>query len=128
MSRKTVAIIGATSDRAKYGNKSVRAHLSQGYEVYPVNPKGGQIEGLQVYSSIAEVPVEKLDRVSLYVPPAIGLKLLDEIAAKGCNELWLNPGSESEELVAKARELGFDPILACSIVDVGVSPHELGDS
>jgi len=133
MSKKTVAVIGATSDRAKFGNKSVRAHLAQGYEVFPINPKGGQIEGLQVYTNVTEVPAEKLDRVSLYVPPAIGLKLLEEIAAKGCDELWLNPGSESEELVTKARELGFDPILACSIVDVGaipheLDPHELGDS
>jgi len=128
MLKKTVAIIGATSDRTKYGNKSVRAHLSQGYEVYPINPKGGQIEGLQVYKSVADVPVERLDRVSLYVPPTIGMKLLEEIAAKGCDELWLNPGSENEELVARARELGFDPILACSIVSVGVSPQELGDS
>ncbi|MCA9231161.1 MAG: CoA-binding protein [Planctomycetales bacterium] len=128
MPKPTVAIIGATADRSKYGNKSVRAHAAQGYEVFPVNPKGGEIEGLRVYPSVTDVPVERLDRVSLYVPPAIGLTLLDEIAAKGCDELWLNPGSESDELLEKARELGFDPILACSIVDVGLSPGQMSDS
>jgi len=125
MSRPTVAIIGASTDRSKFGNKSVRAHQSQGYEVYPINPKGGEIEGLQAYSSIADVPVERLDRVSLYVPPSVGMSLIESIAAKGCDELWLNPGSESDELAAKARELGLEPIVACSIVDVGVSPHDL---
>ena len=128
MPKPTVAIIGATADRSKYGNKSVRAHAAQGYEVFPVNPKGGEIEGLRVYPSVTDVPVERLDRVSLYVPSAIGLTLLDEIAAKGCDELWLNPGSESDELLEKARELGFDPILACSIVDVGLSPGQMSDS
>ncbi len=128
MPQPTVAIIGATADREKYGNKSVRAHVSQGYEVYPVNPKGGLIEGLQVYTSISEVPVDHLDRVSLYVPPKVGVTLLEAIAKKGCDQLWLNPGSESDELVAKARELGFDPIIACSIVDIGASPHELDNS
>ncbi len=125
MSRPTVAIIGASADRSKFGNKSVRAHQAQGYEVFPINPKGGQIEGLPVYRSLADVPVKRLDRVSLYVPPAIGLSLLPEIAAKGCEELWLNPGSESDELVAAARELGLEPIVACSIVDVGISPQSL---
>ena len=126
MSQPTVAIIGASADREKFGNKSVRAHAAQGYQVFPVNPKGGQIEGFQAFESLEEIPVERLDRVSLYVPPAIGLKLIDEIAAKGCDELFLNPGSESDELAAKARELGLEPIIACSIVDVGMSPHDLG--
>jgi len=125
MSQPTVAIIGASADREKFGNKSVRAHAAQGYRVFPVNPKGGQIEGLQAYESLNDIPVERLDRVSLYVPPAVGLNLIGEIAAKGCDELFLNPGSESDELAAKARELGLEPIIACSIVDVGVSPHDL---
>ena len=125
MSKPTVAIIGASSDREKFGNKSLRAHLAQGYDVYPINPKGGEIEGITAYENLAAVPVERFDRISLYVPPAVGLKLIEEIAAKGCNELWLNPGSESEQLAAKARELGLEPIIACSIVDVGMSPGQL---
>jgi predicted CoA-binding protein len=123
----TVAIIGASADRSKYGNKSIRAHLSQGYQVFPVNPKGGEIEGLPVYARIADVPVAHLDRVSMYVPPAVGMKLIDEIAAKGCDELFLNPGSESDELFEAALARGLNPIIACSIVDVGVSPHDLED-
>ena len=127
MSSPTVAIIGASADRSKFGNKSVRAHLAQGYQVFPINPKGGQIEGLTAYSSITEVPVERLDRVSMYVPPAVGMRLVEAIAAKGCDELWLNPGSESDELAARARELGLEPIIACSIVDVGMHPSELDE-
>ncbi|MFO0870920.1 MAG: CoA-binding protein [Pirellulales bacterium] len=121
----TVAILGASADRSKYGNKSVRAHRSQGFDVYPVNPKGGEIEGLTVYRSLAEIPVERLDRVSVYLPPAVALAMLPEIAAKGCDELWLNPGSDSAEVVAEAQRLGLEPIVACSIVDVGVHPGEL---
>ena len=126
MTKPTVAVVGASADRAKFGNKSVRAHVSQGYDVYPVNPKGGEIEGLTAYSSIEDVPVEKLDRVSVYLPPAVLLGVLDSIAAKGCDELFLNPGSESDEVVAKAEALGLNPIVACSIVDVGHSPSEFG--
>jgi len=124
MSQPTVAVIGASSDRKKFGNKSVRAHAAQGFRVFPVNPKGGEIEGLTVYKSVQEIPVERLDRVSLYVPPAVGLALVEEIAAKGCDQLWLNPGSDSNELAERARALGLNPIIACSIVDIGMNPRD----
>jgi predicted CoA-binding protein len=96
-----------------------------GYDVFPINPKGGQIEGLEVYTSLADLPVDHLDRISVYLPPAVTETLLDEIAAFRCDELWLNPGSENDRVVEKARELGLDPIVACSIVDLGISPSDV---
>lgn len=120
----TVAILGASADRGKFGNKSVRAHLALGYDVFPINPKGGEIEGLKVYRSLAEVPVAHLNRVSVYLPPAVMLAVLEQVVAKGCDEFWLNPGSDGDEVVARATELGLDPIVACSIVDLGVSPGQ----
>lgn len=124
MAKPTVAILGASSDRAKFGNKSVRAHAQAGYDVYPVNPKGGTIEGLTAYRSLDEVPVERLTRISVYLPPAVSLAMLDAIAAKGCDELWFNPGSESAQILAKARELGLPAFADCSIVDLGLSPGQ----
>jgi uncharacterized protein len=121
---KSVAIIGASKDRNKYGNKAVRAFLQQGYKVYPVNLKETEIEGLRAYSNISDVP-ERPDMVSIYLPPEILLGVLPEIAAKGCDELWLNPGAESDEVIAEAERLGLNVIQACSIVGVGVSPGRL---
>ena len=120
----TVAVIGASNDRSKYGNKAVRAFLQQGYIVYPINPKESAIEGQRAYKSIQEIPVRP-HRVSVYLPPAVLLKLLPDIAAKGCDELWLNPGTESDEVLAEAQRLGLNSIQACSIVGVGISPGEL---
>jgi predicted CoA-binding protein len=127
MAQPTVAIIGASSDRRKYGNKSLRAHRHRDFRVFPVNPNESEVEGLPAYRSVADVPVERLDRVSLYVRPEIGLQLIDQIAAKGCEQLWLNPGTESTQLIAKARSLGIEPILGCSIVDLGLSPAQFGE-
>ena len=125
MSQPTIAIVGASSDPHKFGNKAVKAYLKQGYEVYPVNPKGGEIAGCQVYPSVADVPVERLDRITVYLPPAVGITMLEEFAAKEHGDLLLNPGSESDELLEKARELGLEPIVACSIVDIGMSPNDV---
>ena len=116
MDKPTVAVIGASKDPSKYGNLSVRAHLEAGYRVFPVHPKETEIEGLKVYRSVTEIP-EALDRVSLYLSPAIGMKVVDEIARKGTKELFLNPGSESDELIEKAKSLGLNVIIACSITD-----------
>lgn len=123
MARKTAAIVGASADRGKFSNKSIRAHLKQGWEVYPVNPKGGEIDGLKVYASVKDIPV-KLDRVSLYLPPVVGLSVLPDIAAVQPDEFFVNPGAESDELLEQARKLGLDPIVACSIIDIGESPAE----
>ena len=121
MKRPTVAVVGASADRSKYGNKAVRAYVMQGYDVFPVNPKEPQIEGLKVYRSVSEIPVD-LDRVTVFLPPALGIKVVEEIARKGTRELFLNPGSESDELVEKARTLGLNVIVACSISNIGMHP------
>ncbi|MDA1017012.1 MAG: CoA-binding protein [Planctomycetota bacterium] len=122
MSKPSVAVLGASQDRQKFGNQSVRAHLQQGYEVFPINPKAGEIEGLQAYASLADLPVETVNRISVYLPPHIGVTLLDEIAAMQPDEVWLNPGSESDQLIEKAEGLGLNVIVACSIVDVNANP------
>lgn len=119
-----MAIIGASKDPLKFGNKAVRAFLRQGFTVYPVNPKESEIEGLAAWRSIGEVPVRP-DMISVYLPPAVLLKLLPDIAARGCDELWLNPGTESDEVLAEAERLKLNVIQACSIVGVGVSPGQL---
>jgi uncharacterized protein len=121
---KTVAIIGASSDRRKFGNKAVRAFHEQGYTVWPVNPSETVIEGLTVYKRIADLPARP-QRVSVYLRPAVLLKVLPEIAAQGCDELWLNPGTESPEVLAEVERLGLNVIQACSIVGIGVSPARL---
>lgn len=121
-----MAIVGASADRAKYSNKAIRAYINQGWDVYPVNPRGGTIEGLKTYARANEIP-DPIDRVSLYLPPAAGVTALADIAALKPAEFFVNPGAESEELVETAHALGLDPILACSIIDVGISPEQLPD-
>lgn len=121
---KTIAIIGASADRSKFGNKAVRAFAQQGYTVYPVNPKESEIEGFPAFKSIADVP-GRPNLISVYLPPPVLLKVLPAIAAKGCDEFWLNPGTESDEVLAEAERLGLNIIQACSIVGIGVSPEQM---
>jgi predicted CoA-binding protein len=120
----SVAVIGASNDRGKYGNKAVRAYRQRGFTVYPVNPHETEVEGLPAYESIREVP-ERPNLISVYVRPQVLIKLLPDIASRGCDELWLNPGTESDEVLAEAERLKLNVIQACSIIGVGVSPAAL---
>lgn len=121
---KVVAVIGASKDRRKFGNRAVRAFLRQGYTVVPINPHESEVEGLQAYKSILDVP-GTIDMVSFYVPPDVGLQVMDEVARKGITEVWLNPGAESDRLVRYAQALHIEPIIACSIVAIGQDPYGL---
>jgi uncharacterized protein len=121
---KVVAVIGASSNRSKFGNRAVRAFRQQGYTVIPINPNETEVEGLKAYASVLDVP-GAIDMASMYVPPEIGRQVIGEIAQKGIAEVWLNPGAESDELIARARALNIQPIVACSIVAIGENPYRL---
>jgi predicted CoA-binding protein len=118
---RTVAVIGASSDRRKFGNKALRAFRDRGYAVIPINPKESEVEGEKSYASVLDVP-GPIDVATVYVSPAVGLELLDDIAKKGIAEVWFNPGADSPEVVDRARALGLKPVVACSILGVGASP------
>lgn len=120
---KTVAIIGASSNPQKFGNRAVRAFRRQGYTVIPINPNEPLIEGLKTYASVLDVP-GPIDMASIYLPPHVGERVIEEVAKKQIPEVWINPGAESDALIDRARALNLRPIVACSIVGIGESPYE----
>ena len=121
---KTVAIIGASSNRHKYGNKALRAFAKQGFTVLAINPNEREVEGYPTYPSVLDVP-GTIDMATVYVPADVGVRVMDDIARKGIAEVWLNPGADDDEVLARAKELGVKTIQACSIMSIGESPARL---
>jgi predicted CoA-binding protein len=121
--KQSIAVVGASRDRAKFGNKCVRAYAAEGWEVYPVNLTADRVEGLEAYASISAVPGE-LQRISIYVPPEVTERIIPEIADKGAWEVWFNPGSAGPAVLAKARDHGLAVRDGCSIRDIGRAPGE----
>jgi hypothetical protein len=120
---KTVAVIGASTDRRKFGNKAVRAFLARGYSVIPIHPHEKSVEGLTAYASVLDVP-GPIDMATVYLPARAGLQVVPEIARKGIREVWLNPGADDEEVIDAARAHGLEPIVACSILGIGERPGD----
>ena len=119
---KVIAVIGASSDRRKFGNRALRAYRQQGYTVLAINPNETEVEGERTFASVLDVP-GPIDMATFYVPPDIGERVIDEVARKGIAEVWLNPGAESDALVARAESLKIRPIQACSIMAIGENPY-----
>lgn len=112
---RSVAILGASTNPEKYGHRAVVTFAEKGFEVYPVNPRATQIADFTCVPDLDAVPVRP-DVVSAYLPPALLLDVLPSVAGKGCDELWLNPGTDTPEIVERARELGLNPVIGCSLV------------
>ena len=119
---KRVAVVGASSNRAKFGNRALRAFRAQGYQVVAINPHEERIEGAETYRSVLDVP-GPIDMATVYVQPRVGVKLLPEFAQKKIPEIWINPGAESRELLEEGRRLQLNLIVACSIMAIGQDPY-----
>ena len=119
--QKTVAVIGASSNRRKYGNKALRAFERQGYMVLAINPNESEVEGHKTYASVLDVP-GPIDMATVYIPAGPGVTVMEQLAEKGIPEIWLNPGADERPVVERARALGLNIVQACSIIGIGESP------
>ena len=114
------AVVGASVDRSKYGNKVLRCYQQHGKEVYPINPRADEVEGLKAYPSLGALPVQ-VQAVSVITPPAITERVVREAAAAGVKHIWMQPGAESEAAIRTAESLGLSVIAGgpCVLVVMG---------
>jgi predicted CoA-binding protein len=120
---RTVAVVGASNDRRKFGNKAVRAFQAEGHTVIPINPHETLVEGIKAYASVLDVP-GPIDMATVYVQPRVATALLDEFERKQIPEIWMNPGAEDDAFMEEAERQGLNVIYACSIVGIGRSPAQ----
>ena len=118
-----IAVIGASNDRRKFGNKALRAFRRQGYTVVPVNPHEAVVEGERAFRSVLDYP-GTIDEATLYVQPEVGVTVIDDLAEKKIPAVWLNPGADGPEVIARAEARGIRPIVACSILGKGEDPMD----
>ena len=114
---KNCLTVGASENQQKFGNIIYRDMKRAGYEVYGVNPNADTADGDPVYPTLADLPV-KPAVVDVVVPPWVGRRIADDAAAAGIKVFWLQPGAESDELIAHAQSLGLEVIHhACAMVE-----------
>jgi predicted CoA-binding protein len=120
MKDRQIAVVGVSADHEKYGYRIFRSLRDSGFKVEAINPKLKELEGEKVYPSLEQLP-RKPDLVITVVPPRVTEKVVDQAADLGVKELWMQPGSESDEAVRKARERGMNVTFnACFMVRHGM--------
>jgi uncharacterized protein len=119
----SVAILGASANRAKFGNKAVRAFQCAGWRVHPVNPRESSVEGIATFASVEDLP-ERVDVLSVYLPPAVTMGLVDKIADAQPHAIWLNPGADAPEVIEALDREALAVTCQCSIVALGFSPAD----
>lgn len=103
------AVVGASQDRSKYGNKVLRVYQQNDLTVYPVNPRAEEVEGVTCYPDLASLP-EPVHGVSIVTPPAITERLVEDVEAAGIRHIWMQPGAESSRAVERTESLGLNVI------------------
>ncbi|MCA9617883.1 MAG: CoA-binding protein [Myxococcales bacterium] len=113
------AVVGASRDRSKFGNRVLRCYWTHGRTAFPVNPRAELVEGQTCYASLADLP-EPVDGVSIITPPRVSEAVVDEAIALGLERLWFQPGAESAEATARARQAGIEVIAGgpCLLVEL----------
>jgi predicted CoA-binding protein len=114
---KRFAVVGASQDRAKYGNKVLRAYLQNGREVVPVHPTADEVEGVKAVADLASVE-GAIDGVSIVTPPKVTEQVVRQAVARGIKHIWMQPGAESAEAVKLAEASGANVLAGgpCALV------------
>ena len=116
VNRRVWAVVGASQDRRKFGNRVFRSMRQAGYIVYPVNPKGGELEGAKVYPTLADLP-EAPEVIDLVVPPVVSEQVVREANDLGLSRVWMQPGAESKAAIAFCRQHGIQVVYdACAMI------------
>ncbi|MFA7404572.1 MAG: CoA-binding protein [Pelobacteraceae bacterium] len=116
-------VVGASTNRQKYGNKVLRCYLQNGRKAIPVNPNEPEIEAVACVATISDLSSD-VESISMITPPAVTLKLVPLAAAKGIKNIWMQPGAEHPDAVALCREKGINVIADGSCVLVVMGYHE----
>ncbi len=103
------AVVGASSNRDKYGNKVLRAYLQNGRKAFPVNPNETEVEGVSCYPDLASLP-EPVHGVSIVTPPEVTDSILQQAAEAGIRHVWMQPGAEPDNWLQRAEQLNLTAI------------------
>ncbi len=120
LATKSFAVVGASQDRAKYGNKVLRCYQQHGLPVVGVHPKLTEVEGVPCHPSLKAIP-GPARAVSVVAPPAAAAQIVADAIAAGVKHLWFQPGAEEAAAIAAAREAGLSVIAdgPCVLVALG---------
>jgi predicted CoA-binding protein len=86
---RRLGVTGVSRDRRHFANAIYRKLLASGHEVFPVNPRASEVEGVRCYSDVSAID-GPLDGVVIASPPAASLALVRQCADRGVRRVWFH--------------------------------------
>jgi predicted CoA-binding protein len=120
---KRFAVVGASTDRSKYGNKVLRCYKQNNLKVVPINPTASQVEGLTAYPDLASAP-GKFDGVSIITPPPVTERVVSDALSLGIKNIWMQPGAECNSAIQAAEAAGANVIAHGPCILVSLRYHD----
>ena len=114
LQQKTIAVVGASRNKDKFGTAIYRDLKKAGYKVFAVNPRADMVEGDRCYAGLGALP-GKADAVIIVIPPADTIAIIEEAARLGIQHVWLQQGANSPAGEALAKELGLNLVSGACI-------------
>jgi predicted CoA-binding protein len=117
-------VVGASTDRTKYGNRVLRCYQQNGKKAIPVNPREAEVEGVPCVASVLDLP-DEVTSISVITPPAVTEQVVEQAVQKGIRNVWMQPGAESAKAVATCQAHGLNVIAdgSCLLVVLGYRGH-----
>ncbi len=103
LKQRRFAIVGSFRNESKYAYRILRTLKERGYEVYPVNPRLKEVEGLTCHASVKDISVV-CDVADIVTPPKVTERIVRECKEKGISRIWFQPGAESDEAIEFCKE------------------------
>lgn len=124
LAAKKFAVVGASADRSKYGNRVLRCYQMNGLEAVPVNPKEKIIEGVGCVASVSQL-ADDVESLSVITPPQVTEQVVEQAIARGVKNIWMQPGAESQAAIARCEKYGINVIAdgSCLLVVLGYREH-----
>jgi predicted CoA-binding protein len=123
LSSPAFGVAGASTNRDKYGNKVLRCYLQKGRRAIPIHPREAAIEGIPAVTSVAELPADARS-LSIITPPAVTEQVVEQAIARGVQNVWMQPGAESERAIARCEQAGVNVIGDGTCLLVVLGYHE----
>ena len=120
---KRFAVVGASPDRAKYGNKVLRAYLQNNLEVFPINPNSDKVEGLRSFPDLKSLP-DSVDGISIVTPPGVTEQVVEQAVELGIRNIWMQPGAESPKAIDRTKHSRANVIAGGPCLLVALAYHE----
>ena len=109
LKQKRFAVVGSFRNESKYAYRILKTLKEKGYEVYPVNPSLGEVDGLTCYPSVKDIP-DSVDVVDIVTPPQITEKIVRECKEKGISKVWIQPGAENKTVIEFCKDNNIEVI------------------